>query len=74
MRTRLARATAGIATAETRLRQIDAAPHTPASTQQRETIAATLDRLRQDARDQSDALTRLLTQVRAAQVPEEWTQ
>ena len=70
---RLAKTIPGIAAAEARLSQIDAAPRTPTAAREHEVIAATLSRLQRDARALSDALTGLLTRARVAQVPEEST-
>ena len=73
LRERLAKARAGIATAEARLSRIDAAPQTPTTVREREVIAATLSRLQRDEGSLSEALTRFVTQAQIAQVPEEWT-
>jgi hypothetical protein len=66
LRDRLAKATAGIAAGEADLRQIAAAPQTPAVAREREVAAATLDRLRRDADSLRDELARLETRPELA--------
>jgi hypothetical protein len=73
LRGRLAKATAGIATAQARLSEIDAAPQTPTAIREREVIAATRSRLQRDANALSEGLARFRTQAVAAGVPLAWT-
>lgn len=63
VRARLSRTTAGIATAEARLREIDAGPPTPTSIREREVVAVTLARLQREARALDSDLALLITKV-----------
>jgi hypothetical protein len=65
---RLARTTAGVATAEARLDQIDAAPSTPSSMREREVVAATLSRLQREARALDSELALVTTKVEPREV------
>jgi hypothetical protein len=65
---RLARTTAGVATAEARLDQIDAAPSTPSSMREREVVAATLSRLQREARALDSELAIVMTKVEPSEV------
>ena len=73
LRERLAKVTAGIAAAEARLSQIDAAPQTPTAIREREVVATTHSRLERDAGALSEGLARFRTQAVAAGVPAAWT-
>ena len=73
LRERLAKATAGTATAQARLSEIDAAPQTPTAIREREVIAATLDRLQRDADALTEGFARFRRQAVAAGVPAAWT-
>ena len=72
LRGRLAKAGSDVAAREARITEIDAAPQTPTSVRERETLEASLPRLQRDARSLSEELTRFLTRAQMANVPDDW--
>lgn len=72
LRAQLAQATSMLATQEARLAAVDAAPATPASTREREVVAASIPGLQKNIRYQNEEIARFVARAAAEKVPADW--